>query len=151
MRGERNLFYVVTDADRNGDMIAFFYGFLAPLDEALELLHVRQIPEALLGSHEEARGIKLIQGIGDERFLGIFRRIPEVADLQQDGGVFGGCDAEALMIGIRRQEHKTAVCHDRFKTAFLIRKIGVNEGKEGIVFLKTLFAGGAAPHFSRFP
>ena len=47
IRGERNLFYVVTDADRNGDMIAFFYGFLAPLDEALELLHVRQTPEAL--------------------------------------------------------------------------------------------------------
>ena len=47
IRGERNLFYVVTDADREGMIVSFFYAFLAPLDEALELLHVRERPQAL--------------------------------------------------------------------------------------------------------
>ena len=47
MRGERNLFYVVTDADRDGAIAAFFYAFLSPLDEALEIMQVRERPEAL--------------------------------------------------------------------------------------------------------
>lgn len=47
IRGERNLFYVVTDADRGDALAAFYYAFLAPLDEALKTLHVRERPEAL--------------------------------------------------------------------------------------------------------
>ena len=46
--GERNLFYVVTDADRGDAVISFFYGFLSPLDEALRILHVSERPEPLL-------------------------------------------------------------------------------------------------------
>ncbi len=49
IRGERNLFYVVTDADRDGAVAAFFYAFLSSLDEALEIMQVRQRPEALAG------------------------------------------------------------------------------------------------------
>ena len=121
--------------DAAADVLVFIAGVIE--------IFLRQIPEGLSGSHEEARSIQLIQTIGDERFLGIFRRIPEVADLQHGGGCFGGADTEALMRGFFRKKHKTAVCHYRFKTEFIIRKIGVNKGKEGIVFLKALFAGGA--------
>lgn len=46
--GERNLFYVVTDADRGGAVVSFFYAFTATLDEALPLLHVRDKPDALM-------------------------------------------------------------------------------------------------------
>ncbi len=45
--GDRNLFYAVTDADEGDGLIAFFYGFLSPLDEALPLLHVSERPEPL--------------------------------------------------------------------------------------------------------
>ncbi len=45
--GENNLFYVVTDADRGGAVISYFYGFLSPLDEALRILHVPAKPEPL--------------------------------------------------------------------------------------------------------
>ncbi len=44
----RNLLYVVTDADRDDQIISYFYAFVAPLDEALGILHVREKPEALL-------------------------------------------------------------------------------------------------------
>ena len=47
LQDERNLFYVVTDADRSGAIISFFYAFLSTLDEALPLLHVSEKPEAL--------------------------------------------------------------------------------------------------------
>ena len=47
IQGERNLFYVVTDADRDGAIAAFFYAFLSPLDEALEIMQVKEKPEAL--------------------------------------------------------------------------------------------------------
>ena len=47
IRGERNLFYVVTDADRDGAIAAFFYAFISTLDEALEIMQVREKPEAL--------------------------------------------------------------------------------------------------------
>lgn len=47
LQGERNLFYVVTDADRDDAVVSFFYAFLSTLDEALPLLHVSERPEAL--------------------------------------------------------------------------------------------------------
>lgn len=47
IQGERNLFYVVTDADRDGAIAAFFYAFLSSLDEALAIMQVREKPEAL--------------------------------------------------------------------------------------------------------
>ena len=47
IQGERNLFYVVTDADRDGAIAAFFYAFLSSLDEALEIMQVSDKPEAL--------------------------------------------------------------------------------------------------------
>ncbi len=45
--GERNLFYVVTDADREDIIVSYFYAFLAPLDEALKTLHAAPKPEPL--------------------------------------------------------------------------------------------------------
>ncbi len=48
LHGDRNLFYVVTDADRGDEVISYFYAFLATLDEALPLLHVSEKPEPLL-------------------------------------------------------------------------------------------------------
>ena len=47
MQGERNLFYVVTDADRDGIVAAFFYAFLSSLDEALAIMGVKDKPKAL--------------------------------------------------------------------------------------------------------
>ena len=47
LHGERNLFYVVADADRGGAVISYFYAFLSPLDEALQILHVPEKPEPL--------------------------------------------------------------------------------------------------------
>ena len=47
IQGEENLFYVMTDGDRDDAIAAFFYVYLAPLDRALELLHVREKPAAL--------------------------------------------------------------------------------------------------------
>ena len=49
IQGEQNLFYVVTDADRDGAVAAFFYSFLSSLDEALEIMQVKEKPEALAG------------------------------------------------------------------------------------------------------
>ncbi len=46
--GDRNLFYVVTDADAGEQIVSFFYGFLSPLDEALRILHVPARPEQLM-------------------------------------------------------------------------------------------------------
>ena len=51
IRGERNLFYVVTDAERGGEVISYFYAFLAGLDEALRILHVKEKP-ALLAQYD---------------------------------------------------------------------------------------------------
>ena len=47
LRPGRDLFHVVTDADRGGAVISFFYAFLSTLEEALPLLHVARKPEAL--------------------------------------------------------------------------------------------------------
>ena len=47
IHGDENLFYVVTDADRDDAVAAFFYAFLSPLDKALEVLQVKEKPEAL--------------------------------------------------------------------------------------------------------
>ena len=49
LHGDEHLFYVVTDADRDGAIVSYFYGFLSALDKALPLLHVSQKPEKLLG------------------------------------------------------------------------------------------------------
>ena len=49
IQGDRNLFYVVTDAEKGDGIVSFYYAALTPLDEALEILHVRQTPEALRG------------------------------------------------------------------------------------------------------
>ena len=48
IHGDRNLFYVVTDADRDDEVVAYFYAFQAELDEALETMHVKERPEPLL-------------------------------------------------------------------------------------------------------
>ncbi len=47
LSGERNLLYVVTDADCGGEVVSYFYAFVAPLAEALRILHVKEIPEYL--------------------------------------------------------------------------------------------------------
>ena len=47
IHGDRNLFYVVTDEERNNEVISYFYAFLAGLDEALEIMHVKEKPEPL--------------------------------------------------------------------------------------------------------
>ncbi|MBR3018578.1 MAG: hypothetical protein IKH57_16115 [Clostridia bacterium] len=47
LHGDRNLFYVVTDADKGDAIISYFYAFLSGLDEALQILHVPEKPEAL--------------------------------------------------------------------------------------------------------
>ena len=48
IQGESNLFYVVTDGDRqDGAIVSFYYAFLAPLDEALRALHVPGRPAVL--------------------------------------------------------------------------------------------------------
>ena len=56
IRGESNLFYVVTDGDRqDGAIVSFYYAFLAPLDEALRALHVPGRPAVLREYAEETR------------------------------------------------------------------------------------------------
>ena len=47
IQGEKNLFYVVTDAEQNGAIAAFFYAFMSTLGETLEILHVEARPPAL--------------------------------------------------------------------------------------------------------
>ena len=47
LHGDQHLFYVVTDEDRGGTVVAYFYAFLSTLDEALPLLHVSEKPEGL--------------------------------------------------------------------------------------------------------
>ena len=47
IHGDRNLFYVVTDEERNNEVISYFYAFLAGLDEALKTMHVKEKPELL--------------------------------------------------------------------------------------------------------
>ena len=73
IQGERNLFYVVRDADRDDALAAFFYAFLSPLDEALEIMHVLEMPEALRGySPDTPVGVYKTVSIGkDYRRLGI--------------------------------------------------------------------------------
>lgn len=52
--GEQNLFYVVTDADRDDAVIFFFYALVSPIDEALKTLHVSVRPSALDGYGPDA-------------------------------------------------------------------------------------------------
>ncbi len=47
LSNERDLLYVVVDADRDDDVVSYFYAFIAELDEALRILHVKEKPEAL--------------------------------------------------------------------------------------------------------
>ncbi len=47
LHGKGNLFFVVTDAERDNAIVSYFYAFLAELDEALQILHVPEKPEAL--------------------------------------------------------------------------------------------------------
>lgn len=47
LAGEKHLLYVVTDEDRDGEIVSYFYAFVAPLDEALRILHVKEKPEPL--------------------------------------------------------------------------------------------------------
>ena len=73
VRAERSLFYVVTDADQNGAVVAYFYAFLSTLDEALDVLHVQEKPEALLKYDGDAPvGVyKTVSIEKDYRHLGI--------------------------------------------------------------------------------
>ena len=72
LNGDRNLFYVVTDADADGAMAAFFYALLAPLDEALEILHVKRKPEPL----EQYEGDMLV---------GVYKTASTAAAYQKSG------------------------------------------------------------------
>ena len=47
LTGDRDMLFVVTDEDRNGAVISYFYAFIAPLGEALQILHVKEMPEFL--------------------------------------------------------------------------------------------------------
>ncbi len=47
IRGEDDLLFVAVDTDRDDAVASWFYAFLAPLDEALERLHVPERPQAL--------------------------------------------------------------------------------------------------------
>ena len=47
IHAERSLFLVVTDAERDGAVVAYFYAFLSTLDEALGVLHVQEKPGPL--------------------------------------------------------------------------------------------------------
>ena len=47
LAGERNLLYVVTDSEKGGEVVSYFYAFVAPLDEALQILHVKEKPAFL--------------------------------------------------------------------------------------------------------
>lgn len=73
IRGERNLFYVVTDADRDDAVIAYFYAFLSTLDEALKVLHVTEKPEPLspYGGDAPVGVYKTVSIDGDYRRFGI--------------------------------------------------------------------------------
>ena len=55
LRGEDDLLLAAVDTDRDDKVAAFFYAFLAPLDRALEVLHVKERPEALAGYDGNAR------------------------------------------------------------------------------------------------
>ena len=48
VEGKDDLLYVAVDADQNERVVSYFYAFLSTLDEALEILHVKEKPEALL-------------------------------------------------------------------------------------------------------
>ena len=72
IQGEQNLFYVVTDADRGGMIVSFFYAFLAPLDEALEMLHIRERPAALAE-------------YGGDTLTGVYKTGATAADYQKKG------------------------------------------------------------------
>ncbi len=47
LAGDRELMYVVTDADRDGEVVSYFYAFISTLGEALRILHVQEMPEFL--------------------------------------------------------------------------------------------------------
>ena len=47
LSGEDDLLFVAVDTQRDGLVVSYFYAFLAPLDEALRILHVEDRPEAL--------------------------------------------------------------------------------------------------------
>lgn len=70
--GDENLFYVVTDADRDDAVIFFFYAFLSPLDEALEALHIREKPSVLLG-------------YGPDALVGVYKTSCTEKDYQRHG------------------------------------------------------------------
>ncbi|MBQ3425004.1 MAG: hypothetical protein IJH38_07395 [Clostridia bacterium] len=72
LHGDQNLFYVVTDADRSNAIVSYFYAFLSGLDEALEKLHVRQKPEALLE-------------YGPDTPVGVYKTSSTAADYQKHG------------------------------------------------------------------
>ena len=82
IRGEDDLLCVVTDEDRNGMVVSFFYAFLSTLDEALRILHVKEKPEALQKyTGDERVGIyKTTSTDPDYRKRGLFSAF--MADLQ---------------------------------------------------------------------
>ena len=55
LRGEDDLLFAAVDTDRDDTVAAFFYAFLSTLDRALEVLHVKERPEALAGYDGNAR------------------------------------------------------------------------------------------------
>ena len=55
LRGEDDLLFVAADKDREDAVAAYFYAFLAPLDEALRILHVKEKPQALEKYAPDAR------------------------------------------------------------------------------------------------
>ena len=72
IRGENNLFYVVTDADRDDVIVSYFYAFLSTLDEALPMLHVSEKPEAL-------------KRYGGDTLVGVYKTSSTEAEYQKHG------------------------------------------------------------------
>ena len=72
LHGERNLLYVVTDADRDHAIVSYFYAFLAELDEALRRLHVHEKPE-------------MLRQYGDDTLVGVYKASSTEKEYRKQG------------------------------------------------------------------
>ena len=96
---ERSLFYVVTDADRDDAVIAYFYAFLSTLGEALEILHVKDRPEPLSQYDSDAPvGVYKTVSIAKD-----YRRCGICASFVQDQeAVLRACGAKLILVPAMR-------------------------------------------------
>lgn len=72
IHAERSLFKVVTDAERDDAVVAYFYAFYSTLDEALKILHVQEKPQALSKYSGDA-------------FVGVYKTVSIEKDYQRCG------------------------------------------------------------------